>query len=116
MTVKVYGLNNCDTCRKAKKWLDAEGIAFEFHDLRKSPIDGSTLEGWLAAIGTDGLINRRGTTWRGLSDGQKGASGDALVSMLLDQIAILKRPIFVAESGVSVGFDDAQRKNMVAQK
>jgi arsenate reductase-like glutaredoxin family protein len=53
---------------------------------------------------------------RASPDGQKGATGDALVSMLLDQIAILKRPIFVAESGVSVGFDDAQRKNMVAQK
>ena len=60
MTVSVYGLQNCDTCRKAKKWLVAEGIDFEFHDLRKSPIDAETLKGWLAAIGADRLINRRG--------------------------------------------------------
>ncbi|MBT4691514.1 MAG: Spx/MgsR family RNA polymerase-binding regulatory protein [Rhodospirillaceae bacterium] len=112
MTLKVYGLQNCDTCRKAKKWLEGEGIVFEFYDLRKSPIDAETLTDWLAAIGADKLINRRGTTWRELTEGQKGATGDALVSLLLEQPAILKRPIFVTNDGVSVGFDEAQKQNL----
>ncbi|MBT7667589.1 MAG: hypothetical protein HN608_21960, partial [Rhodospirillaceae bacterium] len=78
----------------------------------KSADAQKTLTDWLAAIGADKLINRRGTTWRELTEGQKGATGDALVSLLLEQPAILKRPIFVTNDGVSVGFDEAQKQNL----
>ncbi|MCW9034893.1 MAG: Spx/MgsR family RNA polymerase-binding regulatory protein [Rhodospirillales bacterium] len=111
--MKVYGLQNCDTCRKAKKWLEAEAIDFEFLDLRKSPVDAETLKDWLSSLGADRLVNRRGTTWRGLSDVQKGAEGDALVALLLAQPAIMKRPIFLTHNGVSVGFDDKQKQALV---
>jgi Spx/MgsR family transcriptional regulator len=110
VTLNVYGLQNCDTCRKAKIWLAREAIAFEFHDLRKSPISAEMLGEWLLSIGPDPLINRRGTTWRGLSDSQKAAQGDALVALILDHPAIMKRPIFVTKDHVSVGFDDRQRQ------
>lgn len=110
MSLKVYGLQNCDSCRKARKWLEAEAIAFEFHDLRKSPIDAETLRYWLSSIGADSLINRRGTTWRALSDSQKAADGEALVSLILDNPAIIKRPIFVTGHDVSVGFDEKQKQ------
>ncbi len=110
MSLKVYGLQNCDSCRKAKKWLEAEAVAFEFYDLRKSPIGAETLRHWLSSIGADNLINRRGTTWRALSDSQKAADGEALISLILDHPAILKRPIFVTERDVSVGFDEKQKQ------
>jgi len=110
MKLKVYGLQNCDTCRKAKKWLDAEAIAFEFYDLRKSPIDAEMQKEWLSSVGAEHLLNRRGTTWRGLSEAQKAAQGDDLVSLILDQPALMKRPIFVTDNGVSVGFDDKQKQ------
>ena len=110
MKLKVYGLQNCDTCRKAKKWLATEAIAFDFHDLRKSPINADILQDWLSSIDADRLINRRGTTWRGLSDTQKATQGEALVSLILDHPAIMKRPIFVTENDVSIGFDDKQKQ------
>ena len=108
--IKVYGLQNCDTCRKAKKWLEAEAIAFEFIDLRKSPVEAEMLKAWLSSVGADRLINRRGTTWRGLSEAQKAAKGDDLVSLIRDNPAIMKRPIFVTRNGVSVGFDEKQKQ------
>lgn len=112
--MKVYGLQNCDTCRKAKKWLEAETISFEFHDLRKSPVDADQLKNWLESLGADRLLNRRGTTWRKLSEAQKDAKGEALISLLLDQPAIMKRPIFVTDKGVSVGFDDKQKHALLS--
>ena len=110
--LKVYGLQNCDSCRKAKKWLEAEAISFEFHDLRKSPIDAETLRHWLSSIGAGALINRRGTTWRTLSDSQMTAHGEALVSLIMDHPAIMKRPIFVTEHDISVGFNNKQKQTL----
>ncbi len=114
MTLKVFGLQNCDTCRKARKWLEAEGMDFEFHDFRKSPVDAETVGEWLAALGPDALVNRRGTTWRGLSDEQKSAQDEALVALIVRHPAIMKRPVFVSGAGVSVGFDEAQREALAA--
>ena len=69
--LNIYGLKNCDTCRKALKWLEAEGIPFAFVDVRKDGIDTSDIESWVDAVGVDSLLNKRGTTWRGLSDADK---------------------------------------------
>ena len=64
--IKVYGLNNCDTCRKARKWLSVEGVEHEFHDIRKADLEGKVIAGWAGKAGWETLLNRRGTTWRGL--------------------------------------------------
>ena len=69
--IKIYGLKNCDTCRKALKWLDSEDIAHTFIDVRKDVINEDDVKRWLDSVGVDILLNRRGTTWRGLSDGEK---------------------------------------------
>ena len=66
--MKLYGIKNCDTVKKARKWLDEHGIDHEFHDFRKDGLDDTLLSNWETAIGWDALINRRGTTWRKLPE------------------------------------------------
>jgi len=104
--VKVYTLKTCDTCRKALKWLEAEGIAFENHDIRA---DGTTAD-WVtpvvASLGPDAALNRRSTTWRGLSDADKdGIDAAKAVALILEHPTLLKRPVFVAGDKVICGFD-----------
>ena len=66
--ITVYGIKNCDTCRKALKWLDAENIEHEFHDFRADGLGEKTLSAWIKGVGWETLLNRRGTTWRKLPE------------------------------------------------
>ncbi len=103
--LKLYGLKNCDTCRKARKWLDAEGIGHEFHDLRDGSLDAGMVAGWLTAVGPDKLVNRRGTTWRQLADHEKQDLDAAKAQgLILAHPALIKRPVIVDGDRVSVGF------------
>ena len=106
--VRVYGLANCDTCRKARKWLDRFGVAHEFVDYREHPIDAATLKGWAAALGWDTMINRASTTWRNLPPPRKQAASDAeWVVLLRDHPALLRRPIVVIDDdSPTFGFSD----------
>jgi len=104
----MYGLKNCDTCRKALKWLDAEGIAHTFIDVRKDGITEADIQGWADAVGIDSLLNRRGTTWRGLSDADKAkGEGAGAVALMAAHPALIKRPVFVSGTKVQVGFTDS---------
>lgn len=106
--LNIYGLKNCDTCRKALKWLEAEGIAFTFLDVRKDSIEASDIESWAEAVGVDSLLNKRGTTWRGLSDADKAmGEGKGAVKLMAAHPALIKRPVFVQNGTVMVGFTDA---------
>ncbi|MEX0695590.1 MAG: arsenate reductase [Rhodospirillales bacterium] len=106
--LNIYGLKNCDTCRKALKWLEGEGIAYVFVDVRKDGIDMSDIERWAEAIGIDSLLNKRGTTWRGLSDADKArGEGKGAVALMATHPALIKRPVFVRNGTVMVGFTDA---------
>ena len=104
--VRVYGLAQCDTCRKARKWLDRFGVAHEFIDYRAQPIAGDTLKSWAATVGWDAMINRASTTWRALPPTRKQPHGDAeWVLLLRDHPALLKRPVVIAGDGdPSFGF------------
>ena len=66
MSTILYGISNCDTVRKARRWLDAHHVAYSFHDVRKDGLERKTLHGWIAELGWENLLNRRGTTWRSL--------------------------------------------------
>ena len=111
----VYGLKNCDTCRKARRWLDDHGIAHRFHDLRGEGIGQDVVAGWIAAVGANVLLNRRGTTWRGLSDAEKQVSGDAEAAVLMaEHPALIKRPVFETPAGLLVGFGEAERAALEA--
>lgn len=97
--IRIFGLKNCDTCRKLVKTLTADGVDFAFVDLRTEDFDPALIPGWLADIGGDVLLNRRGTTWRGLPDGEKAeADGDGLADLLIRHRALIKRPV-VMEPG-----------------
>ena len=102
----VYGLKNCDTCRKAMKWLDANGIACSFHDIRQAGLSETDIAGWAAKAGWETLLNRRGTTWRGLLEAERESVDEAgAVRLMAAHPALMKRPVFVTGGDVLVGFD-----------
>jgi Spx/MgsR family transcriptional regulator len=108
--ITVYGIPNCDTVKKARKWLEAEGIDFTFHDFRKDGLEEGLAADWIARLGADIVINKRGTTWRKLSDEQKNITSDAqAVALILESPAMIKRPVFDKDGDLYVGFkEDAQ--------
>lgn len=107
ITTTVYGLNNCDTCRKARKWLAAEGVAHQFIDYRDQPVDADTLREWAAGVGGwEKLVNRASTTWRNLPDDRKSPQGEAdWLALVAAHPQLVRRPVLVTGDGaVSVGF------------
>ena len=108
----LFGIKSCDTCRKARKWLDGQGISHEWRDLREDGVDRARLERWIASLGPDQLVNRRSTTWRGLDEGtRKQAMGaESCVDVLAEHPTLIKRPVFELEDRILVGFNDAFRE------
>ena len=103
----IYGIPNCDTCKKARRWLDAQGAEYRFHDVRADGIDRATIESWLAQVDLKTLLNTRSTTWRNLSDEQKAdIDNDSALSLMLEHPTLIKRPVLVHAGGVEVGFRD----------
>ena len=101
----LFGIPNCDTVRKARKWLDDQGQAHEFIDLRADTPSKQKITEWLAVVGPDRLINRRSTTFKQLSQGDKAAlEDDSAVSVLQAQPTLIKRPVLEWNNTVSVGF------------
>ncbi len=109
--IVVYGLKNCDTCRKARGWLEGQGIAHRFHDLRADGFPDERLPAWLSAVGWETLLNRRGTTWRQLPEETRTSAGAETVAKLLEtHPALIKRPVFDLPDGqVLVGFAATQQ-------
>ena len=108
--ITVYGLKNCDTCRKARKWLDAEGLAYRFHDVRADGLEQTDVDQWSAAVGWEVLLNRRGTTWRNLPDSvTKNVSDAKARALMVEHPALIKRPVFLVGDEVIVGFKADQQ-------
>lgn len=115
MTTIVYGLKNCDTCRKALRWLDSEGHAHQFIDIRTDTPAAATLADWVDAVGLTALINRRSTTWRQLDDATRDSlDEDKAPALLLAHPTLVKRPVLVTADSVSVGFDVRQWADLLA--
>jgi arsenate reductase len=111
MTI-IYGIKNCDTMKKAMKWLDAQGIDYAFHDYRKDGLDAKQLDGWLKTIGWETLLNRRGMTWRKLSDEVKDNIDEKSArQLMLDNPAIIKRPVLHSGKQWLVGFKADEYKD-----
>lgn len=103
----MYGIKNCDTIKKARRYLEDNGINYQFHDYRVEGIDDALLSMFIAQLGWEVLVNKRGTTWRKLSDAEKNAVVDAesAKKVLLAEPAMIKRPILVsADNRYLVGF------------
>ncbi len=106
----VYGLKNCDTCRKALKWLAAEGARHEFHDVRADGLEAADMARWVASAGWEQLLNRRGTTWRKLDDADKADVDEiSAQTLMLAHPALIKRPVFEAGNRIVVGFKAAEQ-------
>ena len=113
MSVRLYGLGNCDTCRKARNWLKRFEIEHEFIDYREQRIEPATLKAWADQLGGwDALINRASTTWRTLLPNRKSPGSDPEWQLLLKEYPqLIKRPVTLTADGVvSVGFKDALYK------
>ncbi len=106
--LKMYGLKNCDTCRKARKWLDAEQISHTFIDVRTGDLTAPDVARWAKTVSVDVLLNKRGTTWRGLSAADQAAAEtpSGAVALMAAHPALIKRPVFEGADGVHVGFSD----------
>ena len=104
--IHLYGIPNCDTVKKARIWLDAAGKAYTFHDYKKEGADPDRIAGWIAAAGLDVVVNRKGTTFRALSDADKARAADAATApaLLAANPSVIKRPIAEHDGGLLVGF------------
>ena len=102
----MYGIRNCDTVKKARAWLEAAGIAYEFHDYKVSGIDRERLEAWCGELGWEALLNRAGTTFRKLEPSAKvDLNRDKAVALMLTQPSLIKRPVLELGGLRMVGFE-----------
>ncbi len=120
MELTMYGISNCDTIRKARKWLDEKAITYRFHDYRKEGIDEGLAKELMALVPLKELINRRSTTWRNLDEESKEKiiADDHTVALMvmLDEPTIIRRPLLVDDKGVLVGFSAEKYERFLNQQ
>lgn len=112
----LYGIPNCNTVKKARTWLQQNGIAYEFHDFKKQGIAAATLENWLTQYPWEKLINRAGMTWRNLSDAEKNAVVDnaSAVALMIAKTSVIKRPVLVKDNKIiALGFDETHYSQLL---
>lgn len=103
--IRLYGIRNCDTVKKARGWLDARGVGYEFHDYKTDGVDEDRLRGWARELGWERLLNRAGTTFRKLPDAAKqDLDEDKAIALMLAQPSMIKRPVADLGERRLVGF------------
>jgi arsenate reductase len=113
--VRLYGISNCDTIRKARAWLADHEIEYEFHDYRKQGADPELLRSMADQLGWEAMLNRRGTTWRKLPDSVKESIDESEALQLMQQNpAVIKRPILARGDRLHIGFNDQQYRDIFA--
>lgn len=101
----MYGIRNCDTVKKARAWLESQGVPYDFHDYKVSGIDRARLQQWCSVLGWETLLNRAGTTFRKLPDRDKSASTkDEAVALMLTHPSLIRRPVLELAGRLVVGF------------
>lgn len=110
MKKTLYGIPNCDTVKKARTWLAEHGQDFAFHDFKKQGLERATVASWLEQTDWEILVNRKGTTWRKLSDERRAQVVDkaSALELMLENPSVIKRPVLEGAGPLSVGFSDAQ--------
>jgi arsenate reductase (glutaredoxin) len=93
----LFGIPNCDTVKKSRAWFDANGLAYQFHDFKKQGVPADQLDTWIAALGWEALVNKKGTTWRKLAVAEQAAVTDAASAqaLMLREASVIKRPVVV---------------------
>lgn len=114
-TMKLYGISNCDTVKKARAWLEANGVPAEFHDFKKHGVTEAMLKSWLKQVPWGDLVNRKGITWRKLSDEDKAKVKDdaSAIVLMLEKTSVIKRPIVEQDGKVlHLGFDAEKYRSL----
>lgn len=110
--ITLYGIKNCDTVKKARRWLDDNQVTYQFHDVRVDGIDAGLVNKWVTALGWETLVNKRSTTWKALDDSTKKSLDDrTVIDVILANPTLIKRPLLDNQRQYSVGFkaNDYQR-------
>lgn len=112
--ITLFGIKNCDTVKKARRWLEANDTDYCFHDFRTDGISADQVSQWLNDVGADTLINKRSTTWKALDDDQRqllfpddNKIGQSAIELILDQPTLIKRPVLSVDKTIYIGFKDA---------
>jgi arsenate reductase len=107
MRITIFGIRNCDTMKKARAWLEAHGIDYDFHDYKTAGIDRVTLEKWVKVVGWEVLLNRAGTTFRKLpDDAKRGIDERKAINLMLEQPSMITRPVLERGRMLLVGFTE----------
>lgn len=115
----LYGIKNCDTVKKARRWLDERQVPYRFHDYRADGLDAILLQRFIDRLGWQPLLNTRGATWRKLSDQQRAEAGNArgAAALMLSQLAIIKRPLLqMADGRLLLGFSSHDYQQFTASE
>ena len=113
--MKLYGIPNCNTVKKARTWLETHGVAYEFHDFKKHGVTQTLLSGWLKQIGWQKLLKKTGPTWGQLPDEVKTSIKDdvSALALMLEKPNIIKRPVLERNGTVlATGFNEADYDNL----
>ncbi len=116
MSIEFYGIPNCDTVKKARKWLDAKGIGYTFHDYKKEGADPSRLARWVEQAGWEKVLNRAGTTFRKLPEEDKaGLDAAKAVALMAANPSCIRRPVVEYPGGLLIGFSEADWGTALSQ-
>ena len=118
MKTTLYGIPNCDTVKKARAWLAANGHDVAFHDFKKQGLERATVAAWLDVLDWEVLVNRKGTTWRKLSDERRGAVVDkaSALDLMLEAPSVIKRPVLAGAGAPNVGFSDETYRDLFTRR
>ncbi len=112
--IKIYGIANCDTMKKAMKWLDTNKLIYEFHDYKKWGAPEKELEQWVKIAGWEVVLNKRSTTWKGLSDKMKKSLNEhSSIRIMLENSSSIKRPVLVDGKTLIIGFKEDEYKTLL---
>ncbi|WP_047514214.1 ArsC family reductase [Methylophilus sp. Q8] len=117
--MKLYGIPNCNTVKKARDWLEQHAVAYEFHDFKRLGLDNATAQSWLQQQPWEKLVNRSGMTWRNLTEAEKNAVVDAASAQVLmqEKTSVIKRPIVVNNDKIiALGFNEADYAQLFAKE
>ena len=110
----VYGIKNCDSVKKARRWLDEHDVAYTFHDFRADGLSAEMVNEWATDLSWEALVNRRSNTWRNLDhDTKDKLSADNVVAMLVANPTLIKRPVLQTRSTVFIGFEESEFKGLL---
>ena len=111
--ITLYGIPNCDTMKKARKWLDKHNIDYSFHDYKKQGVPEKQLKQWIKQSGWEVLLNKRGTTWRKLDEATRESVNEkSAIQIMLENPSIIKRPVLDVSGTITVGFSEQEYKTI----